>query len=239
MAIVRAMEPTKSDVPAPRHPRISGSAGSSRRGRGQVRAIARAAGRGCSRPHCDTPAAATLVFSYREQVARLVDLLDDPEPQTYDLCPAHADRTSPPRGWELADARPVRSDAPRRLDDDETVAVIAAALRGETPPARVSVVEGGLGEDPDSGDPASPRADDATGTTDDAVAVDETSTDTAGDDPLRAALEELQRVALPDDDAAVAAAPATLLRPDDERDVAASEPATAVDGEPDGDPTLW
>lgn len=190
------MEPTHHDVHVPARPTVRGGSGAAgRRGRGQVRAIARAAGRTCSRPGCDTPAAATLVFSYAERVARLVDLLEQGEPQTYDLCPAHADRTRPPLGWELADTRPPPSDAPRRLDDDETVEVLAAALRGETPPTRVSVVAGGRVDEPE---PAAPDEDAADG-------PDE-------EDPLRAALEELQRIATPEDEAAAVAAPATPLR---------------------------
>ncbi len=203
LATVRRMEPKQHDVHVPARPSARGGSGAAgRRGRGQVRAIARAAGRTCSRPGCDTPAAATLVFSYAERVARLVDLLEQGEPQTYDLCPAHADRTRPPVGWELADTRPPPSDAPRRLDDDETVEVLAAALRGETPPTRVSVVAGGLDEEP--AEPA--EASDA------APAEDASSAEDDDEDPLRAALEELQRIASPEDEAATMAAPATPLR---------------------------
>ena len=202
------MEPTQHDVHVPARPSVRGGSGAAgRRGRGQVRAIARAAGRTCSRPGCDTPAAATLVFSYAERVARLVDLLEQGEPQTYDLCPAHADRTRPPVGWELSDTRPPPTDAPRRLDDDETVEVLAAALRGETPPTRVSVVAGGRVDEPDEHDAATPSAEDA------AVHDAHDAADTEDDeDPLRAALEELQRIATPEDEAAAIAAPATPLR---------------------------
>ncbi len=142
------------------------------------------------------------MFSYSEQVARLVELLEEGEPQAYDLCPAHADRTNPPVGWELSDTRPPRSDSPRRMDDDETVAVLAAALRGETPPTRVDVLEGGRVDEP--GDEQHDGG---------SVAADDVSTPGSEDDedPLRAALEELQRVALPDDD--VAAQPVTAMRP--------------------------
>ena len=189
------MEPSQHDIHVPARPSARGQ-GAVRRGRGRVRAIARAAGRTCSRPSCETPAAATLVFTYTERVARLVDLLEQAEPQTYDLCPAHADRTKPPVGWELADTRPPPTDAPRRLEDDETVEVLAAALRGETPPTRVSVLAGGREDEPEPESAPSPgvRADDE------------------DEDPLRAALEELQRIAAPDDEAARLAAPATPLR---------------------------
>ena len=237
LATVPAMEPTQHDVHVPPHSSARG-AGATRRGRGrggrgEVRAIARAAGRTCSRPGCETPAAATLVFSYREQVARLVDLLEQGEPQAYDLCAAHADRTRPPIGWELSDTRPPPSDSPRRLDDDETVAVLAAALRGETPPTRVSVVEGGR-----TGEADAPAVTGRTDASDDRAAEGASSDDAgtgehADEDPLRAALEELQRVALPDDDV-TATAPATPLRrdeePDGDDDAPPAEGAAAVDG---------
>lgn len=235
LATVRRMEPEQHDVTAAARPAVRGPAGAAagRRGRGRVRAIARAAGRTCSRPSCETPAAATLVFSYAEQVARLVDLLDEREPQTYDLCPPHADRTRPPVGWELSDTRPPPSDAPRRLEDDETVEVLAAALRGETPKTRVHVVPGGQeGEDDEPADPA--------------PAVTDPDAD---EDPLRAALEELQRIAAPDDDPARLAAPATPLRraatptpppPSELPDpIGPPPPPPSPSGTEPGEPTLW
>ena len=236
LATVRRMEPTPHDVHAPARPPASRAGpGASRRGR--VRAIARAAGRGCSRPGCGTPAAATLVFSYQERVARLVDLMEVGEPQAYDLCPAHADRTRPPLGWELADTRPPPSDAPRRLEDPETVEVLAAALRGETPRTRVSVVEGGRSDG---------AADGADDTAPSVPAVDVHDADDVDEDPLRAALEELQRIAMSDDELATPAA--TPLRraagtpppPPSEtpRPTGPPPPPPAVGDDP-GEPTLW
>lgn len=232
------MEPTQHDVNVPTRPMARGGSGAAgRRGRGQVRAIARAAGRSCSRPGCDTPAAATLVFSYAERVARLVDLLDELEPQVYDLCPAHADRTRPPVGWELTDTRPPASDAPRRLEDAETVEVLAAALRGDTPPTRVSVVEGGREDEPVVQDGAT-EADDEPG---------------GDEDPLRAALEELQRIATPEDEASTMGAPATPLHrgdtsshletpvppPPDEMVAPTGPPPPPPQDLDPGEPTLW
>lgn len=229
------MEPTQHDVHVP--PRSSArGADAPRRGRGRrgessgVSAIARAAGRRCSRPGCQTPAAATLVFSYSEQVARLVDLLEQGEPQAYDLCPVHADRTGPPVGWKLSDTRPPPSDRPRRLEDDETVAVLAAALRGETPPTRVSVVEGGRVDEP-----AADGADDHTAAEEDVADAQDPSAPAAhvavDEDPLRAALEELQRVAMPDDDV-TGAASATPLR----RETTVHHRAAAPDEPPSPQP---
>jgi hypothetical protein len=108
-----------------------------------VRSLARAAERPCARPSCPAPARATLTFSYATAEAHLDRLSDHADPQRYDLCARHATRTEPPRGWELVDRRPeedrVEIEAPpissRELASDETVAVLAAALRAvPTPP---------------------------------------------------------------------------------------------------------
>jgi hypothetical protein len=119
-----------------------------------VRPLARAARRPCSRPGCPAPARASLVFSYATREAWL-DQLGDPVPQAYDLCSPHADRTRPPHGWELRDRRPLEdrgaapdgAPGPGPLDEDHTVAVLAAALRAVpdlpvTEEAPASVTEG-------------------------------------------------------------------------------------------------
>jgi hypothetical protein len=136
-----------------------------------VRPLARAARRPCSRPGCPAPARASLVFSYATREAWL-DQLAEPVPQAYDLCSPHADRTRPPHGWELRDRRPLedRVAAPAApaagpLDEDHTVAVLAAALRAVpdlpvTEEAPASVTEGAaspvLGPDAASSPPGGP-----------------------------------------------------------------------------------
>lgn len=106
---------------------------------GVVRPLSRVASRRCSRPGCPTPATATLTFRYDQQHASLVPLVDDGGPETYDLCGDHADRTHPPYGWTLEDDRPddtpVAAPDPGDLASERTVAVLAAALRGEQPDA--------------------------------------------------------------------------------------------------------
>jgi hypothetical protein len=217
------MEPSQHHVHVPARTSVPGTGGAAgRRDRGRVRAIARAAGRTCSRSGCDTPAAATLVFSYADRVARLVDLLDMGEPQAYDLCPTHADRTSPPVGWELSDTRPPQSASPRRLEDHETVEVLAAALRGETPPTRVSVVDGGRQDDEPSPTGHAADVEVAQGTPEPPEPGDE--------DPLRAALEELQRIAAADDEPL---RPATPLRPSPRAPRAATPPPPPPSETPD------
>lgn len=102
---------------------------------GVVRPLSRVASRRCSRPGCPTPATATLTFRYDHQHASLVPLVDDGGPETYDLCGDHADRTQPPHGWTLEDERPdelpVATPGPSDLGSERTVAVLAAALRGD------------------------------------------------------------------------------------------------------------
>jgi hypothetical protein len=107
-----------------------------------VRSLARAAERPCARPSCPAPARATLSFSYATAEAHLDRLSDQADPQRYDLCARHATRTEAPRGWALVDRRPdedrVEVEAPpitsRELGSDETVAVLAAALRAVPEP---------------------------------------------------------------------------------------------------------
>ena len=88
-------------------------------------------------------------MQYAEQRAVLTDLTVEDNPETYDLCSPHGDRTKPPRGWTIDDQRsddvmPVADpDTPRSVDD--TVALLAAALH-DTPapgsrPGLVAVAE--------------------------------------------------------------------------------------------------
>ena len=102
---------------------------------GVVRPLSRAATRRCSRPGCPTPATATLTFRYDKQHASLAPLVADGGPETYDLCGDHADRTRPPHGWTLRDDRPdereVEAPVASELGSEHTVAVLAAALRGQ------------------------------------------------------------------------------------------------------------
>lgn len=101
-----------------------------------VRPLGAVVERPCARPSCSAPAVATLTFRYPTREAWIERLIDDPRPQSYDLCPAHAARTKPPHGWQLHDRRPederrvqVPSTPPADLGGDRTVAVLAAALR--------------------------------------------------------------------------------------------------------------
>jgi hypothetical protein len=68
--------------------------------------------RQCARPGCSTAASATLLFDYRARTSSLEPLSDDDHPMAYDLCEAHADALTVPRGWRLDDRRAVDHPAP-------------------------------------------------------------------------------------------------------------------------------
>jgi hypothetical protein len=57
--------------------------------------------RTCSRPACRKPAVYTLTYVYRDSTAVLGPLAAYVEPHCYDLCAAHADRLTAPRGWDV------------------------------------------------------------------------------------------------------------------------------------------
>lgn len=69
--------------------------------------------RHCARPGCGQPATATLSYQYGSQEAWLERLSAEPHPMTHDLCQAHADGLSVPRGWRLDDRRVVAPLVPR------------------------------------------------------------------------------------------------------------------------------
>lgn len=62
--------------------------------------------RRCSRPGCARSAAATLTYVYAESTAVLGPLATYAEPHCYDLCEAHSERLTAPRGWELVRLEP-------------------------------------------------------------------------------------------------------------------------------------
>ncbi|MGH9186045.1 MAG: DUF3499 family protein [Acidimicrobiales bacterium] len=61
--------------------------------------------RHCARPGCGRTAVATLSYDYTNGTAWLDALISQPHPMVHDLCGAHADRLSVPRGWRLDDRR--------------------------------------------------------------------------------------------------------------------------------------
>ena len=57
--------------------------------------------RKCSRTACSRPAVATLTYVYSDSTAVVGPLATYAEPHTYDLCTDHAERLTPPRGWDI------------------------------------------------------------------------------------------------------------------------------------------
>jgi hypothetical protein len=57
--------------------------------------------RRCSRTACGKPSVATLTYVYADSTAVLGPLARYAEPHTYDLCQAHSERLTAPRGWEV------------------------------------------------------------------------------------------------------------------------------------------
>ncbi|GAA4899105.1 DUF3499 domain-containing protein [Tessaracoccus lubricantis] len=85
---------------------------------------------------------ATLTYVYADSTAVLGPLSLTPEPGIYDLCLRHAERTSPPNGWELIRI-PLNGAAPAPVPEasDDLMAladaVRAIGLRHDDPPPRV------------------------------------------------------------------------------------------------------
>jgi hypothetical protein len=61
--------------------------------------------RHCARPGCNAAAGATLTYDYNDRTAWVELLADEGHPMAYDLCAAHADSLSVPKGWALQDRR--------------------------------------------------------------------------------------------------------------------------------------
>lgn len=82
--------------------------------------------RRCSKPSCARPAVATLTYVYADSTAVLGPLATYAEPHCYDLCQAHSDRMTAPRGWEVVRLEP-DPDALRPSSDD--LEALADAVR--------------------------------------------------------------------------------------------------------------
>lgn len=94
-----------------------------------VRPLSRVAARTCARPGCPSPASATLRFRYEAREVHLDDLAEERQPEAYDLCVGHADRTGPPHGWSLEDRRTSSDDVTAgSIGGDGTVALLAQML---------------------------------------------------------------------------------------------------------------
>ncbi len=92
--------------------------------------------RRCSRPGCRGSAVATLTYVYADSTAVLGPLATYAEPHCYDLCAAHSERLTAPRGWDVVRLA-VDTDAYGPTADDlEALAdAVREAARPPSPPA--------------------------------------------------------------------------------------------------------
>lgn len=87
--------------------------------------------RKCSRTACGRAAVATLTYVYADSVAVLGPLATYAEPHSYDLCDAHAERLTAPRGWEVV--RLATDTAPQTHDDLVALANVVREARPSRP----------------------------------------------------------------------------------------------------------
>ena len=92
--------------------------------------------RRCSRTACGRPAVNTLTYVYADQTAVLGPLATYAEPHAYDLCEAHSERLSAPRGWEVL--RLAADPAAQGPSSDDLLA-LADAVREAARPVSVVV----------------------------------------------------------------------------------------------------
>jgi Protein of unknown function (DUF3499) len=104
--------------------------------------------RRCSRTACGKTAVATLTYVYAESTAVLGPLAMYAEPHCYDLCQAHSERLTAPRGWEVVRLAPDPDSMAPNTDDLEALA--NAVRESGRPPARAAAASVGA----DSAGPA-------------------------------------------------------------------------------------
>ncbi|WP_067431903.1 DUF3499 domain-containing protein [Nocardioides jensenii] len=88
--------------------------------------------RRCSRTACGRPAVNTLTYVYADSTAVLGPLATYAEPHAYDLCEAHSERLSAPRGWEVLRLAPDPTTLEPSGDD---LLALADAVREAARPA--------------------------------------------------------------------------------------------------------
>src|SRR5690348_12263688 len=102
--------------------------------------------RRCSRTACGRPAVATLTYVYADSTAVLGPLATYAEPHCYDLCAAHSERLTAPRGWEVLRLAPDPAAAGPTTDDLEALAdAVREAARPAPPPVPEPVEVGRRG----------------------------------------------------------------------------------------------
>ena len=98
--------------------------------------------RRCTRTACSAPAVATLTYVYADSTAVVGPLATYPEPHCYDLCSAHAERLTAPRGWEIV-RQEIDPVAVTHSSDD--LEALANAVREAARPAEPAPAGPGLG----------------------------------------------------------------------------------------------
>ena len=93
--------------------------------------------RRCSRTACGRPAVNTLTYVYGDQTAVLGPLATYAEPHAYDLCAAHSERLSAPRGWEVIRLAP--DPAAAGPSGDDLLALADAVREAARPSLAVAV----------------------------------------------------------------------------------------------------
>ena len=97
--------------------------------------------RRCSRTACGRPAVNTLTYVYADQTAVLGPLATYAEPHAYDLCEAHSERLSAPRGWEVMRLAPEPDVGP---SGDDLLALADAVREAARPLPPVPTGPSGL-----------------------------------------------------------------------------------------------
>ena len=80
----------------------------------------------------------TLTYVYRDSTAVLGPLAAYVEPHCYDLCAAHADRMTVPRGWEVVRL----PDGPAEEQEDDLEALANAVMEATPRPVGEPVGQG-------------------------------------------------------------------------------------------------
>ena len=93
--------------------------------------------RPCSRPQCREAAVATLTYVYADQTAVLGPLATRAEPHCYDLCDAHAQRLTAPRGGDMVRLQP---DPEALRPSQNEISALADLVRGVATPAEPAPV---------------------------------------------------------------------------------------------------